>query len=87
VYTEPWTPDGIAEVEIVRTGDYEINANNEAWLHRFLEQLAPLLDAATAQPVKQTKASRERATRFRRIAEHFLLRARMLTTRAKYSRN
>jgi hypothetical protein len=72
VYTEPWTPDGTREVDVVRTGDYEISANNEAHLRRFVGQLAPLLDAAIAQPRKPTKASRERAARFRRIAEHFL---------------
>lgn len=27
VYTEPWTPDGITEIEVVRRGDYEIDAS------------------------------------------------------------
>jgi hypothetical protein len=72
VYTEPWTPDGETEVEIVRAGDYEIDAVGEPRFRRFLELLAPLLDTAVAQPAKPTKASRERAARVRRIAEHFL---------------
>jgi hypothetical protein len=72
VYTEPWTPDGVTEIEVVRRGDYEIGESNAAPLRRFLAQLAPLLDRALAQPAKPTKASRERAARLRRIAEHFL---------------
>lgn len=72
VYTEPWTPDGVTEIEVVRRGDYEIDGSNAHRLRRFLAQLAPLLDSATAQPAKPTKASRERAARLRRIAEHFL---------------
>lgn len=72
VYTEPWTPDGVTEVEVVRRGDYEIDASNEEQFRRFLQRLAPLLGKAVAQPTKPTKASRERADRLRRIAEHFL---------------
>lgn len=47
-------------------------ARNAPQLRRFLAQLAPLLDRAIAAPAKPTKASRERAARLRRIAEHFL---------------
>jgi hypothetical protein len=72
VYTEPWTPDGETEIEVVRRGDYEIDDSSAPRLRRFLEQLAPLLDRAIAEPAKATKASRERAARLRRIAEHFL---------------
>ncbi|MFP5328171.1 MAG: hypothetical protein ACLGHT_11900 [Acidimicrobiia bacterium] len=72
VYTEPWTPDGVTEIEVVRRGDYEIDESNAPRLRRFLTQLAPLLDRALAQPAKPTKGSRERAARVRRIAEHFL---------------
>jgi hypothetical protein len=72
VYTEPWTPDGVTEVEVIRPGDYEIDANNDSRFRRFLQRLGPLLVAASAQPRKPTKATRERAARLRRIAEHFL---------------
>lgn len=72
VYTEPWTPDGVTEVEVVRTGDYYIDARNEGRLRRFLELVSRLLDDALAQPAKATKATKERAARLRRIAEHFL---------------
>ncbi len=72
VYTEPWTPDGVTEIEVVRRGDYEIDESNAPRLRRFLAHLAALLDRAIAQPAKPTKASRERAARLRRIAEHFL---------------
>jgi len=72
VYTEPWTPDGITEIDVVRRGDYEIDASNASHLRRFLAQFAPLLDRAIAQPAKPTKASLERGARLRRIAEHFL---------------
>ena len=63
VYTEPWTPDGETEVEVVRNGGYEIDATSEPRFRRFLEMLAPLLDAALAQPPKPTKATKERAAR------------------------
>ncbi len=72
VYTEPWTPDGVTEVEVTRPGDYEIDASSEARFRRFLELLAPLLATALAQPRKPTKASKKRAARLRRIAEHFV---------------
>lgn len=72
VYTEPWTPDGVTEVEVVRRGDYEIDERNAPRLRRFLAQFAPLLDRALAQPAKPTRGSRERAARLRRLAEHFL---------------
>lgn len=72
VYTEPWTPDGVTEIEVVRRGDYEIDQSNAPRLRRFLEQFARLLDRALAQPTRPTKGSRERAARVRRIAEHFL---------------
>ncbi len=72
VYTEPWTPDGVTEVEIVRPGAYEISADGEQRFRRYLELLAPLLDTALRQPAKPTKASKEREARLRRIAEHFL---------------
>jgi hypothetical protein len=72
VDTEPWTADGVTEVEIVRTGDYEINTGEEARFRRFLELLAPLLEAALSQPAKPTRVSRERAAQLRRVTEHFL---------------
>lgn len=72
VYTEPWTPDGTIEVEVVRHGDYRIDAENETRVRRFLAQTARLFALAVAQPVPSTKATRQRAARFRRVAEHFL---------------
>lgn len=72
VYTEPWSPDGVVELERVRRGDYEIDTDGEARFRRFLGALAPLLAGAMAQPSKQTKGSRERIARLRRIVEHFL---------------
>jgi hypothetical protein len=71
VYTEPWTPDGETEVEVPRAGEYEIDATNAHHFRRFLEQLAPLIEAVTAQSAKATKETRQ-AARLRRIAEHFL---------------
>jgi Apea-like HEPN len=72
VYTEPWTPDGEIELERVVRGYYEIDAAGEGRFRRFLARLAPLFDRATAQPARPTRASKERAARLRRIAEHFL---------------
>jgi hypothetical protein len=72
VYTETWTPDGETEIEVVRRGEYEIEARNHLQLGRFLVRSASLLDAALAQPRHPTKATKERAARLRRIAEHFL---------------
>jgi hypothetical protein len=72
VYTEPWTPDGVIETEVVRKGDYRIGTNSEEELRGFLAHFVPMLEAAMAQPARPTKASRELAARLRRIAEHFL---------------
>jgi hypothetical protein len=72
VYTEPWTPDGVTEIEVVRHGDYVVDAENETRLRRFLAQTAPLFARAVAEPVPSTKGARERVARFRRVAEHFL---------------
>ncbi len=72
VYTEPWTPDGVIEIERVRQGDYEIDAKSEGRLRRFLANLVPLLERAVAQPTRPTKASKEPGARLRRIAEHFM---------------
>jgi Apea-like HEPN len=72
VYTEPWTPDGVREFEVVRRGDYEVDASNENRFRHFFEKLSPLLAAALAQQDRPTKAMKERAARLRRIAEHFL---------------
>lgn len=72
VETEPWTPDGVTEVEVARRGDYEIDVGDQEQFRRFLKLLAPLLSNALAQPTKPTKASKKQAERVRRIAEHFL---------------
>jgi hypothetical protein len=69
---EPWTPDGITEVDSVRPGDYELDASAEERFRRFLASLEPLLRSAVAQPAKPTKATQERADRLRRVAEHFV---------------
>jgi hypothetical protein len=71
VYTEPWTPDGETEVEVVRHGEYEVDARNEHRFRRFLELLAERIEVVTAQPAKATKETTQ-AARLRRIAEHFL---------------
>jgi hypothetical protein len=71
VYTEPWIPDGITEVESVRHHDFVIDASSEARFGRFLTLLAPLLEGVT-QPIKSTKPSKGPAARLRRISEHFL---------------
>jgi hypothetical protein len=72
VYTEPWTPDGVKEVEVVRTGEYKVDATNAHHFRRFLELLAPRIEAVTAQPANPTRKSLEPAAQLRRIAEHFL---------------
>jgi hypothetical protein len=35
VYTEPWTPDGETEVEVVRHGDYQVDVPDEARFRRW----------------------------------------------------
>lgn len=72
VYTEPWTPDGVTEIEVVRRGEYEVDAADESRFRRFFVHLAPMLNRAVAQPVRPTRGSRERAARLRRVGEHFL---------------
>lgn len=72
VYTEPWTPDGVTEIEVVRTGDFELAASDEPRFRRFLAQLSALFGTALAQPTTPTKRSEERAAQLRRVGEHFL---------------
>ncbi len=69
VVWNPWSPDGQTVIEVPYQGDFSVDRDGEARLHRFLGALAPLLDAAIARPGKKGKQS---AARLRRCAEHFL---------------
>jgi hypothetical protein len=71
VLLEPWTPDGVTEIEVPRRGEFDLGADGESRLRRFLALVAPLLDAAVTRHNKQGKSSAP-AARLRRCAEHFL---------------
>lgn len=72
VYIEPWTPDGVTEIERVRLGDFGLDETQEGEFRRFLEKVGPLLTAISTVPERAKKPLRERAERLRRVAEHFL---------------
>ncbi len=71
---EPWTPDGVTEIERPLTGAFDLDA--APMLRRFLEELSPLLTAALstqAEKKAKEKAKERAANRLRRCAEHFLM--------------
>lgn len=71
VYTEPWTPDGVTEIERVVLGDFQVRESEEARFRRFFDKIRPLFPEA-AEETKGSKRSRERTARLRRVTEHFL---------------
>ena len=72
VYIEPWTPDGVIEIERVRRGDFELDETKEGEFRGFLKKVGPMLMAIAMVPEGSKKRSREQAARLRRVAEHFL---------------
>lgn len=68
VYTEPWTPDGIIEIERVVLGGFQVRETEEARFRGFFEKLRPLF----ADIAEESGSSKKRAARIRRVAEHFL---------------
>ncbi len=73
---EPWTPDGVTELERPMTGSFSLDAGAAPTLRRFLEELGPRLTAALdtqAAGRAERKAKEESANRLQRCAEHFLL--------------
>jgi hypothetical protein len=69
---EPWTPDGVTEIERPLTGAFDLDASAAPMLRRFLEELSPLLTAALGTQAGK-KAEERAANRLRRCAEHFLM--------------
>jgi hypothetical protein len=70
---EPWTPDGMTEIEVPQFGAFDRDTDVPV-LRRFLAELALRIPPAQHDTTDKKKRSmKERAdTRLRRCAEHFL---------------
>lgn len=71
IAVEPWSPDGVVELERPFLGDWEVPKDGHDRLVRFLDSIRPNLEPAVT-PTGTTQKAQARVMRLRRVTEHLI---------------